>query len=80
MANLVDANGVLMKRAALAEFIATYNRFGVGQGRGAKEFTALPRALVIVMDNLALGKTTYVKCADGTAQLTRRKDNSIATL
>ncbi|HYD31071.1 MAG TPA: hypothetical protein VEB64_09490 [Azospirillaceae bacterium] len=76
MANLVDANGKLMSRDALKGFIAAYN----AGNRGAKEFAAIPRALVIVMDNLTVGKTTYVKCADGTAQLARRKDKTIATL
>lgn len=76
MANLIDANGKLMSREALKGFIAAYNT----SSRGSKEFGAIPRAMVIVMDGLVVGKTTYVKCADGTAQLTRRKDKAIATL
>lgn len=74
MANLIDASGKLMSRADLQGFIVHYNTCS----RGSKEFAAIPRAMIIVMDNLAMGKTTYVKCRDGSAQLVRRKDNAIA--
>ncbi|HYE51259.1 MAG TPA: hypothetical protein VEB20_16800 [Azospirillaceae bacterium] len=71
---MIDQNGKPVAKAALKTYLATYNA-GV---RGSKEFGALPRALVIICDNLAVGKTTYVKCSDGQVQLSRRADKSIA--
>lgn len=63
-------------RAVLLTHLAAYNT----QSRGSKEFAAIPRYLVTIMDGLAVGKTTHIKCADGAAQLTRRKDKSVATV
>src|SRR6185436_5530714 len=57
---MIDANGKPVTKQALASYLATYNQ-GV---RGSKEFGALPRALVIICDNLQVGKTTYVKCTE----------------
>lgn len=76
MANLIDANGKLMSRGDLQGFITHYNTCS----RGSKEFTAIPRAMIIVMDAMVIGKTTHVKCRDGSAQLVRRKDNTISLL
>lgn len=45
--------------------------------RGSKDFAAIPRALVTILDNLAVGKTTYVKGCDGQLQVSRRKDKSV---
>ncbi len=45
--------------------------------RGSKEFAGLPRALVTILDNLTIGKTTYVKGTDGQLQVSRRKDKGI---
>ena len=72
---MIDANGKPVTKEALKGHLATYN---AGQ-RGSKEFMALPRALVIILDNLAVGKTTYVKCADGQVQVSRRKDRSVGS-
>lgn len=46
--------------------------------RGSKEFAGVPRALVTILDNLVVGKTTYIKAVDGQLQVNRRKDKSIA--
>ena len=54
---MIDQNGRPVTKQALKTCLATYNA-GV---RGSKEFGALPRALITICDNLALGKTTYVK-------------------
>ncbi|WP_207479181.1 hypothetical protein [Arenibaculum pallidiluteum] len=72
---MIDANGRPITKAALKGHLATYNA-GV---RGSREFMALPRALVIVLDNLAVGKTTYLKCQDGQVQVSRGKDRLIAS-
>ena len=48
------------------------------ESRGSPAFAALPRALVTILDGLALGKTTYVKGRDGQIQLSRGKDKKIA--
>jgi hypothetical protein len=72
---MIDGNGKPITKQALAGYLATYNQ-GI---RGSKEFGALPRALIIVCDNLQIGKTTYVKCSDGQVQLSRRKDKSIGS-
>lgn len=72
---MIDANGRPVTKAALKTYLATYG----ASPRGSKEFMGLPRALVTVLDNLAIGKTTYVKCADGQAQVSRRKDGSIGS-
>ncbi|AUN33911.1 hypothetical protein [Niveispirillum cyanobacteriorum] len=71
---MIDQNGQPVTKPSLKTYLATYNA-GI---RGSKEFGALPRALITICDNLALGKTTYVKCVEGQVQLSRRKDGSIA--
>lgn len=71
---MIDQNGKPVTKAALKSHLETYN----GGQRGSKEFGALPRALVTICDNLALGKTTYVKCVEGQVQLSRRKDGKVA--
>jgi hypothetical protein len=62
-----------MTRDMVRAAIANYN----GQSRGSEAFATIPRALVTLLDNLGVGKTTYVKGADGQMQITRRKDQSI---
>jgi hypothetical protein len=70
---MIGNDGKPMSRDRIREIIALYNSVG----RGAKEFAQIPRALVIILDHLAVGKTTYVKAADGQLQLSRRKDKTI---
>jgi hypothetical protein len=70
---MIGNDGRAMSREMVRAAVATYN----DQSRGSQEFSTIPRALVSILDNLAVGKTTYVKGADGQMQLTRRKDNSI---
>ncbi len=72
---MIGPDGKPMTREQLRAAIAVYN----AAVRGSKEFARLPRALVTILDNLAIGKTAYVKGADGQLQLSRRKDKSIAT-
>ncbi len=71
---MIGNDGKAMTRDMVRAAIANYN----GQARGSEAFSSIPRALVTLLDNLAVGKTTYVKGADGQMQITRRKDNSIA--
>lgn len=71
---MIGNDGKPVSREALRQHIAAYN----GGARGSKEFAAIPRALVTILDGLKAGKTTYVKCLDGQLQLSRRKDNSVA--
>ena len=71
---MIGNDGKPVGREAIRAAVAVYNT----ESRGAKEFAAIPRALVIILDNLAVGKTTYVKGADGQLQLSRRKDKTIA--
>jgi len=72
---MIGPDGKPMTRDEIRAVIAIYNT----GGRGSKEFARIPRALVTILDNLAVGKTAYVKGADGQLQLSRRKDKSIAT-
>ena len=72
---MLGNDGKLHTREMLKQAIATYNT----QSRGSPEFAAIPRALVTVLDNLAVGKTTYIKGSDGQMQVNRRKDNAIYT-
>jgi hypothetical protein len=72
---MIGNDGKPLSKDQLRQAVAAYNT----QSRGSREFAAIPRALVTIMDNLAVGKTTYVKGADGQLQLTRRKDKSIVT-
>lgn len=71
---MIGSDGKPLLKAQLQTLLAVYN----GGRRGSKEFAQLPRALVIVLDNLAVGKTTYVKAADGQMQFSRRKDKTVA--
>ncbi|CAA7627119.1 hypothetical protein [Magnetospirillum sp. SS-4] len=71
---MIGNDGKPMTRDMVRAAIATYN----ATARGAREFAAIPRALVTILDNLAVGKTTYVKGRDGQLQVSRRKDGSIA--
>ncbi|MFN3075749.1 MAG: hypothetical protein ABT940_02485 [Alphaproteobacteria bacterium] len=72
---MIIRDGKPITRDEIRAAVAVYNK----ESRGSKEFAAIPRALVTILDNLALGKTTYVKGSDGQLQLNRRKDKSIAT-
>ena len=73
---MIGNDGKPISRDGVRAAVAVYN----SESRGSKEFAALPRALVIILDNLAVGKTTYVKGADGQLQLSRRKDKTIAAV
>ena len=57
---MIGNDGKPVGREAIRAAVAVYNT----ESRGAKEFAAIPRALVIILDNLAVGKTTYVKGAE----------------
>ena len=70
---MIGNDGKPVLREQLREHITTYNT----QSRGSKEFAAIPRALITVLDNLKAGKTTYIKCQDGQLQVSRRKTNDI---
>lgn len=71
---MIGNDGKPVSKADLRAHIASYN----SQSRGSKEFGAIPRALVTILDGLKLGKTGYVKCLDGQVQLSRRKDNTVS--
>ncbi|RJF81626.1 hypothetical protein D3877_15970 [Azospirillum cavernae] len=71
---MIGNDGKPVSKADLRAHIANYN----SQSRGSKEFGAIPRALVTILDGLKLGKTGYVKCLDGQVQLSRRKDNTVS--
>jgi hypothetical protein len=70
---MIGTDGKPLSREQIRAAIAVYN----AGARGSKDFAHIPRALVIVLDNLAIGKTGYVKAADGQLQVSRRKDKSI---
>ena len=70
---MIGNDGKPISRDKVRAAVAVYNT----ESRGSKEFAAIPRALVILLDNLAVGKTTYVKGADGQLQLRRGKDKAI---
>ena len=70
---MIGNDGKPLTRDQVRALIAVYN----AGARGAKEFAQIPRALVTILDNLAVGRTAYVKGADGQLQLSRRKDKSI---
>ncbi|KIM00747.1 hypothetical protein CCC_01741 [Paramagnetospirillum magnetotacticum MS-1] len=71
---MIGNDGKPVTRDQIRAAITAYN---TGE-RGSKDFAAIPRALVTILDNLAVGKTTYVKGGDGQLQVSRRKDKSIA--
>jgi hypothetical protein len=70
---MIGNDGKPLPRDKIREIIIVYN----AGARGSKEFGQIPRALVTILDHLAIGKTTYVKAADGQLQLSRRKDKTI---
>jgi hypothetical protein len=70
---MIGNDGKPLPRDKIRDIITVYN----AGARGAKEFGQIPRALVTILDHLAVGKTTYVKAADGQLQLSRRKDKTI---
>ena len=70
---MIGNDGKPLEKAAILASIAVYN----SESRGSKEFAAIPRALVAILDNLAPGRTGYVKGRDGQVQLTRGKDRQI---
>ena len=72
---MIGNDGKPVSKDQVRQAVAAYNT----GARGSKEFAAIPRALVTILDNLAVGKTTYVKGADGQLQVTRRKDKTIST-
>jgi hypothetical protein len=73
---MIGNDGKPLPRDRLREIVALYNSVG----RGSKEFAQIPRALVTLLDHLAVGKTTYLKAADGQIQVSRRKDKTIVAL
>jgi hypothetical protein len=72
---MIGNDGKPLTRDQVRAAIAVYN----GGSRGSKEFGQLPRALIIILDRLAIGQTTYVKASDGQMQVNRRKDKTIAS-
>jgi hypothetical protein len=72
---MIGSDGKPLTRDQVRAAVAAYNT----AARGSKEFALLPRALVTILDNLVVGRTTYVKAADGQLQLSRRKDKTVAT-
>lgn len=71
---MIGNDGKPVSKDGLRKHLVSYNTLS----RGSKEFAAIPRALVTILDGLKPGKTTYVKCLDGQLQLSRRKDNSVS--
>ena len=71
---MIGNDGKPVSRDMIRGFIVHYNT----ESRGSKEFAAIPRALITILDNLAVGKTGYVKGADGQLQVTRRKDKTVS--
>jgi hypothetical protein len=70
---MIGTDGKPMTREMIRTSIEVYNTVS----RGSREFAAIPRALVTILDNLAVGKTTYVKGMDGQLQVNRRKDKTV---
>jgi len=70
---MIGHDGKPLSRDQVRDAIAVYNT----STRGSKDFARVPRALVTILDGLTIGKTTYVKAADGQLQLSRRKDKTI---
>ncbi|HXP96397.1 MAG TPA: hypothetical protein VN809_06770 [Telmatospirillum sp.] len=70
---MIGNDGKPITRDQIRAAVAAYN----GTARGSTEFAAIPRALVTILDALAVGKTTYVKGSDGQLQISRRKDKTI---
>jgi hypothetical protein len=70
---MIGPDGKPLTKEQIRAAILVYN----AGARGSKEFAGLPRALVTILDNLAIGKTGYLKGADGQLQVSRRKDKSV---
>ncbi|MDR3438045.1 hypothetical protein [Telmatospirillum sp.] len=70
---MIGNDGKPVTRDMVRAAVGVYNT----ESRGSKAFSDIPRALVTILDNLAIGKTTYVKGADGQLQISRRKDKTI---
>ncbi|HIJ38449.1 MAG TPA: hypothetical protein HPP80_06075 [Rhodospirillaceae bacterium] len=70
---MIDLDGNPMTREKIRAAIQIYN----SESRGSQAFAKLPRALISILDALAVGKTTYVKGTDGQLQVNRRKDKSV---
>ena len=70
---MIGNDGKPVSRDMIRAAITVYNT----ESRGSKDFAAIPRALVTILDNLAVGKTGYVKGADGQLQVTRGKDKLV---
>lgn len=71
---MIGNDGKPVSRELIRAAVTAYN----GSSRGSKEFAAIPRALVTILDALQPGKTGYVKGSDGQVQLVRRKDGSVS--
>ena len=71
---MIGNDGKPVTRDAIRAAVAIYN----AQPRGSEAFSTIPRALITILDNLTIGKTTYLKGSDGQLQVNRRKDNSIS--
>lgn len=70
---MILSDGKPITRDEIRAAVTTYNT----ASRGSKEFSGIPRALVTILDNLSVGKTTYVMGSDGKLPVNRRKDKSI---
>ncbi|MEI8393757.1 MAG: hypothetical protein WCF85_03405 [Rhodospirillaceae bacterium] len=70
---MIGNDGQPITRDMIRAAVAVYNT----ESRGSKAFAGIPRALVTILDNLAPGKTGYVKGLDGQLQLCRRKDKTV---
>jgi hypothetical protein len=70
---MIGSDGKPLSKDQLRGLLTVYN----SGRRGSKEFAQLPRALIIVLDNLAIGRTTYLKGTDGQLQVSRHKDKTI---
>ena len=70
---MILSDGKPITRDAIRATVAIYNT----ASRGSKEFSGIPRALVTILDNLSVGKTTYVMGSDGKLPINRRKDKTV---
>ncbi len=70
---MIIRDGTPITREEIRAAVAIYNT----SSRGSQEFSGIPRALVTILDNLAIGKTTYVMGSDGKLPVNRRKDKTV---
>jgi hypothetical protein len=70
---MIDNHGKPLNRAAILAAIDVYN----SEARGSSAFGAIPRALVMALDNLTPGEAVYVDGTDGQLQLRRGKDKKV---